>query len=123
MYSEHLIAALLGLVAETYPDGASLDYVKGAPQVQVGKIIGPDVGSEPADSYLAWWAEIVGEPVAPGTRAAVHILPDRWTGIGLGGDRGVIESTGEHLGVVAHPEDDRYTGVYRLPTIQYGGLL
>lgn len=123
MYSEHAVSTLMPYVTGTYRDGAALDQHLTRTVVEVGRIIGGILGCLPSDSSLAWWAAKAGTPAVAGTRAAVHVLPDGRTGFGLGPARGVIETVGDRLVIVRHPHPDRYTGVYLLPTIEYGGLL
>jgi len=123
MYSEHAVAALLRLVAGTYRTGAEVDETRGRVTVSVGRHLGAELGALPTDASLGFLAERFGSPAPPMTRAAVHVLADGRTGFGLGPTRGVIESAGDHLVVITQPEADRYTGVWRLPTIEYGGLL
>ena len=123
MYSEHLIAILVRHAATHYDTGAELDAELGRPVVQIGRIVGPDIGSNPSDGHLSWFTQKVGTKVAVGTRAAIHILPGKRVGVGLGPRRGVIESTGDHLALVRNPEPGRYLGAYTIPTIQYGGLV
>lgn len=123
MYSEHLIASLQRLVQGRFPTGADLDAVRGRPVVQVGRVIGPSLGYRPSDASLGWQARTTGAPAPHGTRAAVHTLPSGLVAIGLGQGRGMIETVGDRLVVVARPEPGRYTGAWRLPTVQYGGLV
>jgi len=123
MYSEHLIAELVRLVDHHYVTGAELDANLSRPVVQVGKIIGPLVGSRPSDIALTWWASMKGTEVPVGTRGAVHLLADSRTGLGLGNGRGVVESDGERVVIVNRPDPSRYIAAYRLPGVSYGGLL
>lgn len=41
--------------------------------------------------------------------------------LGVVAQAGVIESSGEHLGLVGSPEDGRYTGFFYLPGVAYPG--
>lgn len=123
MYSEHLIAYLLRFTQGTVPTGASVDKIRTRPVVTLGRIIGPDLGIRPHENALRRLTATTGVPAHIGTRAAIHLLPDGRCGFGLGGNRGVIESTGERLVIVASPEPGRYTSAWRLPAIEYGGLL
>lgn len=123
MYSEHLTATLLNLVQRYYYYGYELDRELVRPIVQVGRIIGPDLGCQPSDRSLAWYAQQFGVPAAIGSRASLHILHDSRVGFGLGPGRGVIETAGDTLAIVTAPEERRYTGAYRLPNIDYGGLI
>lgn len=123
MYSEHIVATLLDLVQRSYYYGYELDRDLTRTTVQIGKILGPDLGAQPSDQSLAWHAQKFGTPAPIGTRAAVHVLTDGRIGIGLGSGRGIIETTGGELALLTNPEPGRYSGAWRHPTIEYGGLL
>lgn len=123
MYSEHAIARVLPYVATTFSRGGDLDQVLTRTVVEIGRILGPDLGCPPADASVAWWARKAGTPAAAGTRGAVHLLPDGRVGLGLGAGRGVVETAGDRLAIVERPEPGRYAGAYYMPTITYGGLL
>lgn len=123
MYSEHLVADLMELVQGSYWTGTELDRELTRVTTSVGRILGPDLGTNPSDASLAWYASRWGTPAPPLTRAAIHVLVDGRIGFGLGTGRGVIESGGHHLVVVMNPEPGRYPQVWKLPTIHYGGLI
>lgn len=123
MYSEHLVAAVLRFTVDHFDSGSALDAVSGRHVVQIAGIIGTDLGCAPQDQDVAWWAAKVGTTVGAQSRAAIHVLPGNRLGVGLGAGRGVVESTGDRLAVVHRPEEGRYTGVYRVPGVEYGGLL
>lgn len=123
MYSEHLLADLLALAQGWYVKGTDLDQDLTRVTVELGRLIGPDLGYTPTDASLAWWARRTGTPAPVLTRGAIHLNRDGRTGIGLGPGRGVLETRGDRLVRVRTPEPGRYLAAYRLPTIEYGGLL
>ena len=123
MYSEHIVATLLDHVQRTYYYGYELDSDLTRTIVDVGRLVGPDLGCSPSDKSLAWFVQQFGTPVPLGTRAAFHILGDGRVGLGLGSGRGVIETAGYELALVTAPETGRYTGAWKLPNIDYGGLI
>jgi hypothetical protein len=123
MYSEHVVAILLSYARGAYPTGDAIDSVQERRVVEIGRLLGPELGVDPSDKALGWFASAYGTAVPLRTRAAVHILPDGRVGFGLGHTRGVIESTGGHLTIVTNPEPGRYLSAWRLPTIEYGGLI
>lgn len=123
VYSEHLIAALLPITALTYPTGGDLDADLTRQVVTIGRVLGVDLGCVPSDPGLVWFTRTYGTVTEMGSRAAVHLLPDGRTGIGLGTGRGIIESRGDGLALIQYIDPDRYTAAYRLPNIAYGGLI
>lgn len=123
VYSEHFIASLQTLVQGAYPTGEDVDAVRTRVVVRIGGVVGAALGYRPSDAALAWQARTTGVPAPPGTRAAIHILPNGLVAVGLGPGRGMIETTGDRLVTVAYTNPARYTGAWRLPTIQYGGLI
>lgn len=123
MYSEHLIAELLRYTTGSYRTGDDLDQTIDRIVVTIGRITGRPLGTLPTDASLGWWSTAYGDPAPIGTRAAIHVLRDGRVGVGLGPTRGVIETAGDHLTVVTHPNPTRYTGAYKLPLIHYGGLI
>lgn len=123
MYSEHIVADLLSLIQRTYYYGYELDVELTRTVVSIGRLLGPDLGCEPSDLALSWFLQRFGTPAALGSRASFHILHDNRIGLGLGPRRGIIETAGDSLALVTNPEPDRYTGAWRLPNIEYGGLI
>lgn len=123
MYSEHLTAILLPLIQRNYYYGYELDQTLTRVTVSVGRILGPDLGCDPSDASLAWFAQQFGTPAALYSRASIHVLQDGRTGFGLGPGRGVIETAGDELALVTNPRPDRYTGAWRFPHVNYGGLI
>lgn len=123
MYQEHIIGTLLDLVQGSRYTGGDVDAGLGRVTVEIGAIIGPLLGYRPSDAALNWHARTTGTPVPPGTRGAVHTLPDGRAAVGLGAGRGVLETAGDELVTVTQLDPSRYTGAWRLPTIEYGGLI
>lgn len=123
MYSEHIVATLLDLTQRSYYYGYELDRDLTRITVSVGRILGPDLGCEPSDGALSWYCQRFGTPAALGSRASFHVLRDSRVGVGLGPGRGVIETVGPELAIVSSPETGRYTGAWRLPNVEHGGLI
>lgn len=123
MYSEHLTATLLDLVQLHYYYGYELDQNLTRVTVEIGRILGTDLGCEPSDQSLGWFVQQFGVSAPLGSRASFHVLHDGRVGCGLGPGRGVIETAGDQLAIVTSPEPGRYIGAWRLPNVEHGGLI
>lgn len=123
MYSEHLIASLLELVAGTRTTGTDLDAELTRQVITVGRMLAPRFDANPNDAALTFLATAKGTPTPIGTRGAVHLMADGRTAVHLGADRGAIETSGLELVIVRRPEPGRYTSAWRLPGVHYGGLI
>lgn len=115
---------LLPLVDARYDFGRDLDEDFGAEDsshsVSVAQVLASLLGTPDDDRGLlrvlsrsqasapsgVWWT-------------AVRVADDR---LGVVCPSGVIESAGDSLAVVSHPERDRYTQAFWLPGVVYAGV-
>lgn len=119
--------AVLPLVEFHYVFGRDLDRDWNDPEeghtVSVAQVLSGVLGTPGVDAQLVEVCRRDGLHAPEGTFWSLAVLdPAR---VGVVTAAGVVESAGEHLGLVASPESGRYSGFFYLPGVAYpgGGVL
>ena len=116
---------VLPLVQYRYTFGGDLDVEWDDPErdrsVSVAQVLAPVLDTPGMDSQLVAVCRRARLAAPQGVLWGLAVLSQDRVGLIVHG--GVVESTGEHLGVVEDPEAGRYSEYFYLPGVAYPGVV